>query len=298
MSSNSNWHFRLRKDQLRSLSDILGLSAAGRNTEHAERILHFLMEPTDDGKVVPERKASMRSSKSSSLSSKESKPVDEDGNGVETMQVKAKRSNRERSNGRVSLLEWRRERRAVRRWRWAWRRRSGIRWGLHGKWWWNRINGQWRSRWFRLSTRQESPETQISAEAFTKFHTYEKKTRLVLEVLFDESFFTLHSLVLASTSASKRRGTPAKKAVERKKTTEETTPSVEPATSHEDNHPGETNRAESIVGRWCMDHSLSPFCPLIFFSSLGWTSLNHRYKTSRTNGRWISRTADTRGKCH
>lgn len=109
------------------------------------------------------------------------------------------------------------------------------------------------------------------------------------------SFFTSHSLVLASTSASKRRGTPAKKAVERKKTTEETTPSAELATAnHEDNHPGETNRAESIVCRCCMDHSLSPFV----LSSSGWTSLNHRYKTSRTNGRRISRTADTRGKCH
>jgi len=32
---------KLKKDQLRSISDILGLPATGRNDEHAERILNF-----------------------------------------------------------------------------------------------------------------------------------------------------------------------------------------------------------------------------------------------------------------
>jgi hypothetical protein len=70
--------FRLKKDQLRSLSDILGLPATGRNNEHAERILQFLMNPIDEGKRIPERKMSMRTSKNSSTNSKESIPTDEE----------------------------------------------------------------------------------------------------------------------------------------------------------------------------------------------------------------------------
>jgi hypothetical protein len=69
---------RLKKDQLQSLSDILGLPATGRNDEHAERILNFLMEPIDEGKPVPERKLSMRTSQKSSTNSKESINTDDE----------------------------------------------------------------------------------------------------------------------------------------------------------------------------------------------------------------------------
>lgn len=54
---------KLKKDQLRSISDILGLPSAGRNTEHAERILNFLIEPVDDGRRLPEKKSSTSTSK-------------------------------------------------------------------------------------------------------------------------------------------------------------------------------------------------------------------------------------------
>lgn len=76
-------YFRLKKDQLRSISDILGLASTGGNDEQAGRILNFLMEPIDEGKAIPERKLSMRSSKQSSTNSKESIPTDEDENEIE-----------------------------------------------------------------------------------------------------------------------------------------------------------------------------------------------------------------------
>jgi len=46
----------MKKEQLQSLSDILGLPASGPNDENAERILTFLMAPIDEGKKIPERK--------------------------------------------------------------------------------------------------------------------------------------------------------------------------------------------------------------------------------------------------
>ena len=70
--------FRLKKDQLRSLSDILGLPVAGSNEENAEKILTFLMTPVDEGKSIPERKMSMRTTKQPSTNSKESIPTDEE----------------------------------------------------------------------------------------------------------------------------------------------------------------------------------------------------------------------------
>jgi len=47
---------RLKKEQLRSLSAILGLSSSGRNTDLAEKILNFLMKPVDEGKKIPSKK--------------------------------------------------------------------------------------------------------------------------------------------------------------------------------------------------------------------------------------------------
>jgi len=47
---------KLKKDQLRSISNIIGLPSTGRNTDHAERILNFLIEPIDEGKKIPEKK--------------------------------------------------------------------------------------------------------------------------------------------------------------------------------------------------------------------------------------------------
>jgi hypothetical protein len=57
-------HLRLRKDQLRTISNILGLPSSGRNHEHAERILKFLMEPIDEGKQLPKKKSAARKKKS------------------------------------------------------------------------------------------------------------------------------------------------------------------------------------------------------------------------------------------
>ena len=74
--------FRLRKEQLRSLADILGLSMTDRQDEIAERVLTFLMAPVDEGKAIPEEKMSMRTKKQSSTNSKESFPTDEDENDV------------------------------------------------------------------------------------------------------------------------------------------------------------------------------------------------------------------------
>lgn len=67
--------FRMKKDQLRSVSDILGLPSTGRHDEHAQRILDFLMQPVDEGKNIPERKTSMRSSTRISSNSKGSIPI-------------------------------------------------------------------------------------------------------------------------------------------------------------------------------------------------------------------------------
>jgi len=74
---------RLKKDDLRSLSDILGLTSTVRNEENAEQILNFLMEPIDDGKKIPERKMSMRTSTKSNINSKESLHIDEEENELE-----------------------------------------------------------------------------------------------------------------------------------------------------------------------------------------------------------------------
>ncbi|CAF0799614.1 unnamed protein product [Rotaria sp. Silwood1] len=67
---------KLKKDQLKSISNILGLPATGRNTDHAERILNFLMEPIDEGKRIPGKKSTIRSMKKRSTNSKES--IDDD----------------------------------------------------------------------------------------------------------------------------------------------------------------------------------------------------------------------------
>jgi hypothetical protein len=70
--------FRLRKDQLCALTDILGLSSSGRNTEHADRILNFLVQPVDAGKSIPQGKVSIESTNKSHLHSNESVPTDDD----------------------------------------------------------------------------------------------------------------------------------------------------------------------------------------------------------------------------
>ncbi|CAF4186728.1 unnamed protein product [Rotaria sp. Silwood2] len=63
---------RLKKDQLKSISNILGLPATGRNTDHGERILKFLIEPIDEGKRIPGKKSTIRTMKKRSTNSKES----------------------------------------------------------------------------------------------------------------------------------------------------------------------------------------------------------------------------------
>lgn len=66
--------FRLKKDQLQSLSDLLGLPSSASNQEQAEALLNFLFEPIDEGKVIPGQKMSMRNS----TKSRESVRIDDD----------------------------------------------------------------------------------------------------------------------------------------------------------------------------------------------------------------------------
>jgi hypothetical protein len=75
----------LKKEQLEPLLDVLGLPSSSRNDENAEKVLTFLLAPTDEGKPIPEekpipeRKMSMRTTtKASTINSKESIPTDED----------------------------------------------------------------------------------------------------------------------------------------------------------------------------------------------------------------------------
>ena len=46
------------------VTNILGLPPTGRNQDHAERILKFLIKPTDDGKQLPKKKPAARKKKS------------------------------------------------------------------------------------------------------------------------------------------------------------------------------------------------------------------------------------------
>lgn len=66
----------MKKDQLRSISNILGLPSTGRNADHAEKILNFLLKPTDEGKKLPEKKSAIRNLKKRSTNSKESVDTD------------------------------------------------------------------------------------------------------------------------------------------------------------------------------------------------------------------------------
>ena len=96
--------FRLKKDQLQSLADILGLTVTDRNEEDAVLILSFLMAPVDEGKAIPQRKMSMRTTKQYSTNSKESLPTDED-----ELEDKAEVNSHliPRTKPFISLLEWR-----------------------------------------------------------------------------------------------------------------------------------------------------------------------------------------------
>lgn len=66
----------MKKDELRSISNILGLPLTGRNMAHAERILTFLIEPVDEGRKVPGKKPAARKNKKRSTPSKESVDTD------------------------------------------------------------------------------------------------------------------------------------------------------------------------------------------------------------------------------
>lgn len=61
---------KLKINQLKSMSDILGLSTAVSQTELAENILNFLSEPIDDGKPIPQEKTTTRPAKSPRVNSK------------------------------------------------------------------------------------------------------------------------------------------------------------------------------------------------------------------------------------
>ena len=93
----------MKKDQLRSISNILGLPSTGRNTDHAKRILNFLCEPIDEGKRIPGRKSAMRNSKKRSTTSKESVDTDQETKKQKT-EVKIKVNFL--SENKNSFLEW------------------------------------------------------------------------------------------------------------------------------------------------------------------------------------------------
>ncbi len=75
---------RLKKDELRSISNILGLPLTGRNTDHAERILNFLIKPIDEGKKISGKKSIVRNKKKRSNNSKESMDTDQESEKVQT----------------------------------------------------------------------------------------------------------------------------------------------------------------------------------------------------------------------
>ena len=66
----------MKKDELRSISNILGLPLTGRNVDHTERILTFLIKPVDEGRKVPGKKPAARKSKKRSTPSKGSVDTD------------------------------------------------------------------------------------------------------------------------------------------------------------------------------------------------------------------------------
>lgn len=66
----------MKKYELRSISNILGLPLTGRNMDHAERILTFLINPVDEGRKLPGKKPAARKSKKRSTPSKESVDTD------------------------------------------------------------------------------------------------------------------------------------------------------------------------------------------------------------------------------
>lgn len=54
------------------------MPATGRNTDHAERILNFLMKPSDEGKKVPGKKSTTRTPKKRRQATKESPGTDQE----------------------------------------------------------------------------------------------------------------------------------------------------------------------------------------------------------------------------
>lgn len=50
----------MKKDQIQSIEEILGLSSTGSTNEQAENILEFLVEPIDHGKSIVERRVTTR----------------------------------------------------------------------------------------------------------------------------------------------------------------------------------------------------------------------------------------------
>lgn len=65
---------KLKKDQLQSVAEVLGLSISGRNSEVAERIVNFLLKPTDQTK----KKRSVRKSSIKTTTSTETASPDLD----------------------------------------------------------------------------------------------------------------------------------------------------------------------------------------------------------------------------
>lgn len=69
----------MKNDQLKSISDLLGLSSTVSHGEQAENILNFLFEPIDEGKAIPPppEKMTMRTAKSPRTTPKVSVPLDD-----------------------------------------------------------------------------------------------------------------------------------------------------------------------------------------------------------------------------
>ncbi|CAF4158091.1 unnamed protein product [Adineta steineri] len=91
---------KFKKDELRSISNVLGLPSTGRNTDHAERILNFLVEPIDEGKRIPKRKSTVRSTKKRTKTSKQSVNTDQENDKSSNKTIKRKKDTSTKSKAK------------------------------------------------------------------------------------------------------------------------------------------------------------------------------------------------------
>ena len=66
----------MKKEELRSICNILGTPVTGRNADLVDRILTFLIKPIDEGRKVRGKKSAARKNKKRSTHSKDSVHTD------------------------------------------------------------------------------------------------------------------------------------------------------------------------------------------------------------------------------